>query len=87
MIFRFNDKEYKGATAVEVVEQMERDDADFASAQSGGTLRQFLEWSLKKLSDRLPPRELELSPRVSDEVQAHSYLSLRHDYGIGELVE
>ena len=86
MIFRFNDKEYRGATAVEVVAQMERDEADFA-AQNGGTLRQFLEWSLKKLSDRLPPRELELSPRVSDEVQAHSYLSLRHDYGIGELVE
>ncbi len=86
MIFRFNDKEYRGATAVEVVAQMERDEADFA-AQNGGTLRQFLEWSLKKLSDRLPLRELELSPRVSDEVQAHSYLSLRHDYGIGELVE
>lgn len=86
MIFRFNDKEYRGATAIEVVAQMERDETDFA-AQNDGTLRQFLEWSLKKLSDRLPPRELELSPRVSDEVQAHSYLSLRHDYGIGELVE
>ena len=86
MIFRFNDKEYRGATAVEVVAQLERDETDFA-AHNGSTLRQFLEWSLKKLSDRLPPRELELSPRVSDEVQAHSYLSLRHDYGIGELVE
>ncbi len=86
MIFRFNDKEYRGATAVEVVAQIERDETDFA-AQNGGTLRQFLEWSLKKLSDRLPPRELELSERVSDEVQAHSYLSLRHDFGIGELVE
>jgi hypothetical protein len=32
-------------------------------------------------------RELELSLRVSDEVQAHSYLSLSHDYGIGELVK
>jgi hypothetical protein len=55
MIFRFNDKEYRGATAVEVIAQMERDEADFAT-QNGGTLRQFLEWFLKKLSDRLPPR-------------------------------
>ena len=87
MIFRFNDKEYRGATAVEVVAQMERDDADFAAVQSGGTIQEFVKWSLKKLSDRLPPRELDLSPRVSDEVQAHGYLSLRHDFGIGELVE
>ncbi len=86
MIFRFNNKEYTGATAIEVVEQIENDEVEFAD-RNGGTLHQFLEWSLKKLSDRLPPRELALSPHVSDEVQAHSYLSLRHDYGIGELVE
>lgn len=86
MIFRFKDKEYSGATAVEVVNQMATDAADF-TARSGNGLQEFLEWSLKKMSDRLPPRELELSPRVADEVQAHGYLSLRHDYGIGELVE
>jgi len=27
------------------------------------------------------------SSRVDDEVQARGYLSLRHDYGIGELVD
>lgn len=88
MIFRFNDKEYKGATAIEVVEQMERDDADYpASMRTGGTIQEFVKWSLKKMSDRLPPRELDTSPRVDDEVQARGYLSLRHDYGIGELVD
>lgn len=87
MIFRFKDKEYRGATAVEVVNQMATDAADFTARCSGNILQEFLEWSLKKMSDRLPPRELELSPRVGDEVQARSYLSLRHDYGIGELVE
>jgi hypothetical protein len=87
MIFRFNDKEYKGATAIEVVEQMERDDAEFSAAQTGGTIQEFVKWSLKKMSDRLPPRELDTSPRVDDEVQARGYLSLRHDYGIGELVD
>jgi len=88
MIFRFKDKEYTGATAIEVVEQMERDDAEYAATRGGGTISEFVKWSLKKLSDRLPPRELDLSnARVSDEVQAHGYLSLRHDYDIGKLVE
>jgi len=88
MIFRFNNKEYQGKTAIEVVEQIKGDDADFVAAQNGGTIQQFVKWSLKKMSDRLPPRELDLSnARVSDEVQAHGYLSLRHDFGIGELVE
>ena len=86
MIFRFKDKEYKGATAIEVITQMADDNADF-TARTGNRLQEFLEWSLKKMSDRLPPRELGLSERVSDEVQAHGYLSLRHDFGIGELVE
>lgn len=86
MIFRFKDKEYSGATAVEVVNQMATGAADF-TARSDNTLQEFLEWSLKKMSDRLPPRELELSERVSDEIQARGYLSLRHDFGIGELVE
>jgi len=87
MIFRFNNKEYKGATAIEVVELMERDDTDYAAARTGGTIQEFVKWSLKKMSDRLPPRELDTSPRVDDEAQARGYLSLRHDFGIGELVD
>ncbi len=86
MIFRFKNKEYKGATAVELVEQMQRDDTDFV-VSNGGSIQEFVRWSLRKLSDRLPPREPDLSPRVSDEIQARGYLSLRHDYDIGELVE
>jgi len=86
MIFRFQNKEYRGATAVEVVNKIACDSADFA-AKSVNLQREFLRWSLDKMSNRLPPRELALSERVSDEVQARGYLSLRHDYGIGELVE
>ncbi len=86
MIFRFKNKEYRGATAIEVVNRIACDSADFAG-KTVNLQREFLEWSLDKMSDSLPPRELDLSERVSDEVQAHGYLSLRHDYGIGELVE
>ena len=85
MIFRFKNKEYEGATAIEVVRQIQRDDSDFA--KTGSSIQEFVAWSLKNMSDRLPPRELGLSPRLSDEIQAHGYLSLRHDFGIGEFVE
>lgn len=86
MIFRTKTKEYRGATAVDIVNQMARDTNGFA-AKSVNTFQEFLEWSLDNLSDRLPPRELDLSERLSDEVQAQGYLSLRHDYGIGEFVK
>lgn len=88
MIFRYKDEEYNGATAVEVVRQIQRGEARFDASQADGSIREFLEWSLENLSDRLPPRELDLNiARVDDEVRAQSYLSLRHEYGIGELVE
>ena len=88
MIFHLDNKEYEGATAIEVIAQMKGEDAEFRAAQTDSPIREFVRWSLKKLSDRLPPRELDLSnARVSEEVQARGYLSLRHDYGIGELVE
>ncbi|MDQ6788237.1 MAG: hypothetical protein M3033_15640 [Acidobacteriota bacterium] len=86
MIFRFKNKEYRGATAVEIVNQMACESPDFA-AKNVNTFQEFLEWSLKEMSDCLPPRELALSERVSDEVQAQGYLSLRHDFGIGELIK
>ncbi|MGI9035978.1 MAG: hypothetical protein ACR2GD_08065 [Pyrinomonadaceae bacterium] len=86
MIFRLKNKEYQGTTAIEVVRQMQRDETDF-SAEEGISIQQFVDRSLKKLGDRLPPRELAISPRLDDETQAHGYLSLRHDYGIGELIE
>lgn len=86
MIFQTKDKQYQAATALEIVRQIANDSAEF-SARTTNTFQEFLKWSLKKMSDRLPPRELDLSERISDEVQAQGYLSLCHDYGIGELVE
>lgn len=86
MIFRFQNKEYRGATAVEIVNQIACDSIGF-TAETADKMQEFLKWSLDKMSDCLPPRELDLSNRVSDEIQARGYLSLRHDYGIGELVE
>ena len=86
MIFRTKSKDYQSETAVEIVNQMARDTVEF-SAVTVNIFQEYLKWSLQKMSDSVPPRELDLSERVSDELQAQSYLSLRHDYGIGELVK
>lgn len=86
MIFRADNKEYTGTTAVDIVLQMAREAAGF-TARTGDVLHEFLQWSLGSFSDSLPPRELDLSPRVSHEILARGYLSLRQEYGIGEFVD
>ena len=86
MIFRTDEKEYTGATTVEIVSQMARDAAGFTTRTSD-IFYEFLQWSLAGFSDYLPARELDLSPRVSDEILARGYLSLRHDHGSGELLK
>ena len=82
--FRTAEKEYTGATAVDVVRQLARDAGDSAT-RDGASIRGFLRQSLKQLGDRIPPRELDVSDRVSDETLARGYLLLRSDYGAGEM--
>jgi hypothetical protein len=62
---------------------LERDAAD--SPYPGQTVRQFLLWSLDRLRDHVPPRELDLSDRLDDEAIAFSYLCLCDEYDAGEL--
>ena len=90
MIFRFNKKEYHGATAVEIVSQLAGDARGFVTtgaASGGDALKEFLNWSLKQLGDRLPPREMYVSDRLGDEAIARNYLLMRDEYGIGELTD
>jgi hypothetical protein len=83
MVFSSNGKEYTGATSVEVVREMERDED--AYPHRGGTLRAFLRWSLDGLADRIHMRELDLGAHLADETLAFSYLCLLERYGIGRL--
>ncbi|MCA1849596.1 MAG: hypothetical protein LC672_00740 [Acidobacteria bacterium] len=85
MIFRVGDKEYRGATALEVVRALQREEAGVGPESQ--TLRGFLLFSLSRLGDRVPPRELDVSPRLVDETLALSYLYLRDEYGAGELLD
>lgn len=86
MIFRFADKEYRGATAVEIVHKLARDARGFA-ASGGNALNEFLNWSIKQFGDRLPPREMEISDRLNDEALARNYLLMRAEYQLGELTD
>ena len=83
MVFRAGDREYRGASALEIVHALRREAAGGDGA--GRTLRQFLLDSLEQLGDRIPLRELDVSDRLDEEMLALSYLYLRDEYGAGEL--
>ena len=83
MVFRAGEKEYRGSSALEIVQALKRE-----AAPAGGAdrpVRQFLLESLEQLGDRIPLREIDVSDRLSDEMLALSYLYLRDEFGAGEL--
>ena len=82
--FQFKGKEYSGPSALYIVRSMEGDTEQYP--HRGESVRQFLRWSLERLGDRIPPRDLDLSDRLEDEDLALSYLYLRDEYGAGKLV-
>jgi hypothetical protein len=83
MIFCAGGREYRGSSALEIVQALRREHA--GGDGSGRTLRQFLRDSLAQLSDRIPLRELDVSDRLDEEMLALSYLYLRDEFGAGEL--
>ena len=83
MVFRAGEKEYRGSSALEIVQALKREAAPTFGADR--PVRQFLLESLEQLSDRIPLREIDVSDRLSDEMLALSYLYLRDEFGAGEL--
>jgi hypothetical protein len=83
MVFRAGDREYRGTSALEIVQALRREAAGGDGA--GQNLRQFLRESLEQLGDRIPLRELDVSDRLDEEMLALSYLYLRDEFGAGEL--
>lgn len=84
MSFRTERKGCESESAVEIVRHIERDAA--AYPYQGGTLRQFLRWSLARMDDRVPQRELDLSDWPNDEKLSLGYLYLCEEYGLGEFL-
>jgi hypothetical protein len=84
IIFRYRKKDYHGAFALEVVRKLESDTPEYP--YGGQAIRRFLLWSLHRLDDKIPPREIDLSDCLKDEDLALSYLHLRDEYGAGTLL-
>lgn len=84
LTFQLGEKEYRGASALDIVRAIEGDTAEYP--HRGRSLRHFLFWSIERLGHRLPPRDLHLSDRLEDDALALSYLCLRDEYGAGKLL-
>ena len=84
MIFRRREKEFNGTSAVNVVRALESDDTEYQHC--GGSIRQYLSWSINRLGDSVPPRDLDLSDRLEDEALALDYLLLLDEYGVGRMI-
>ena len=83
MVFRAGGREYRGASALEIVQALRREAT--GGDGEGRPLREFLRDSLEQLRDRIPLRELDVSDRLDEEMLALSYLYLRDEFGAGEL--
>lgn len=81
IVFRTEEKEYRGKSALEIIRKLESDASDYP--HRGHSIRRFLSWSLERLRHRIPPRDAHLSDRMKEEELALSYLYLRDEYGAG----
>ena len=84
MIFRLQEKEVRGTSAVDVVRALEREDKEYRYC--GGPIRQYLSWSLNRLGSSVPARDLDPSDRLEDEALALDYLLLLDEYGVGKMI-
>lgn len=85
MIFRLQEKEVRGTSAVDVVRALEREDKEYRHC--GGPIRQYLRWSLHQLRCSVPARDLDPSDRLEDEALAMDYLLLLDEYGVGKIID
>ena len=84
MIFRLGEKEVNGTSAVNIVRALEREDKEYR--HRGGSIRQYLTWSLNRLAGSVPPRDLDVSDQLEDEALALGYLLLLDEYGVGRVI-
>lgn len=84
MVFRTEKKDYRGSSALEIVHALERDTRDYP--HRGQSIRRFLSWSLARLGNAIPPREMAVSDRIEEEALALNYLYLRDEYGAGKFL-
>ena len=82
MIFRMCGKDYRGSSALEIVNAIRRE--TFLESE-GTTARHFMLNSLAELGRFIPLKRLGSCKGLDDETFALGYLFLRDQYGLGEL--
>ena len=85
MLFITETRQFKGDTAVEIVRKMERDSVEYGG--KGGIIREFLIWSLERMANEIPQRELDVSPDLDDETNAYNFLCLMDNFHLGTFHE
>lgn len=85
MLFITKTRRFKGKTAVEIVRKMERDAAEYDNRS--GIIREFLIWSLKRMANEIPQRELDVSPDLDDETNSYNFLCLLDNFQLGTFYE
>ena len=83
IVFRTREKEYRGSTALEIVQQMRAESDEYTDRER--PVRHFLQWSLGRMGDRIPPRDLDQNGRMDDEALSLNFLYLCDEYGVGEV--
>lgn len=64
---------------------MERDAAEYDNRS--GIIREFLIWSLKRMANEIPQRELDVSPDLDDETNSYNFLCLLDNFQLGTFYE
>lgn len=85
MLFITKTRRFKGETAVEIVRKMERDSAEYDGQR--GVIREFLIWSLGRMANEIPQRELDVSPDLDDETNSYNFLCLLDNFQLGTFYE
>lgn len=85
MIFLYNNKKYLGKTAAQIIRDIVLDTPEYEN--QNGTIQEFLSWSLERMADRIPQRDLDVSANLSDETISFNYLCLLDSYGIGNFYD
>jgi hypothetical protein len=83
MRYILNGKEYTARSAVEILRSIERDMLDYP--HKGQPIIKFIEWSLNRVAEFIPDRELFIDTRLNEETLALNFLCLQEEYGIGSL--
>lgn len=84
MVFRCCGKEYCGESALEIVDALKQ---ETQGLEEKITAREFMLNSFAELRHRIPLRRVDPAGRMDDETFALSYLYLRDEYGLGELLD